>query len=156
MACFRFVDALSFCTDYTAGAKTEVCLLPGECSHYQIVHHVLTLWFALHPLLGEYSTTSLWYIIDWRGRDCAVTFPLSLMTSYHNCWVWTVHIHTHYSLCLKGKKKSRTTTPSLGFLLVVQMKPKLVFTAPAEYTLIISFAWFQASETMLVTTFKLR
>lgn len=115
VTCFRFLDALSLCTDYTAGAETEVYLLPRECSPYKIVHHVLTLWFALHPLLSEYSTTSLWYVIDWWGRDCAVTFPLFLMKSYHNDWVWMVHTHTIQSL-FKGKKvvKNNNSLPSLS------------------------------------------
>lgn len=49
-----------------------------------------------------------------------------------------VHMYTHYRLFTDKKEiKSPAPPPFLAFLLVVQMKPKLVFTAPAEQMLIV-------------------
>jgi len=48
--------------------------------------------------------------------------------------------HMHTTVSVQGEKRSQeqVVPPFLVFFLVLQMKPKLTFTAPAEYKLIIS------------------
>lgn len=74
------------CFPFAQQEQSQVCLLPPKSSHCQFAHHILTLWFTFQPLLGEYSTTYLWYRIDRRGKHGVLTSPLVLKMT-HSYWL---------------------------------------------------------------------